>query len=87
MRQVAFDDSLQSRHTLPRFRSSSLITSDRLLSYYNPQLHRMVASVLGFFSKPRETPLADDLVLTASSKPDPAAFTLLSRMQDKHHDM
>ena len=47
----------------------------------------MVARVLGFFAKPRETPLADNLVLTASSKPDPAAFTLLSRMQDKRHGM
>lgn len=47
----------------------------------------MLARVLAFFAKPRETPLADNLVLTASAKPDPAAFTLLSRMQDKHHAM
>jgi hypothetical protein len=35
------------------------------------------------FAKPRETPLADDLVLGAASKTDPATFTLLSRMQEK----
>lgn len=39
------------------------------------------------FSKPRETPLADNLVLSATSKYDPLEFTLLSRMQDKNYDL
>lgn len=42
---------------------------------------------MSFFAKPRATPLADDLVLSASSKADPAIFTLLSRMQEKTHQM
>ncbi|KAK8090254.1 cytochrome P450 3A13, partial [Apiospora hydei] len=45
MLQVAFDDSLQNR----------------LLSYYNPGLHAVVKNILELFSKPRETPLADNL--------------------------
>ncbi|KAK8872713.1 cytochrome P450 3A13 [Apiospora arundinis] len=71
MRQVAFDDSLQNR----------------LFSYYNPGLHGMVKNVLALFSKPRETPLADNLVLSATSKSDPLEFTLLHRMQDKNYDL
>ncbi|KAK8124878.1 cytochrome P450 4A21 [Apiospora kogelbergensis] len=58
MRQVAFDDSLQNR----------------LFSYYNPALHGLVKNVLALFSKPRETPLADNLVLSATSKSDPPRF-------------
>ncbi|KAK7952620.1 uncharacterized protein PG986_008348 [Apiospora aurea] len=71
MLQVAFDDSLQNR----------------LLSYYNPGLHAIIKNVLALFSKPRETPLADNLVLSATSKSDPLEFTLLSRMQDKNYDL
>ncbi|KAK8081503.1 sterigmatocystin biosynthesis P450 monooxygenase [Apiospora saccharicola] len=71
MREVTFDDSLQNR----------------LLSYYNPWLHGVVENVLDFFWEPRETPLADNLVLTATSKHDPLEFTLLSRMQDKTYDL
>ncbi|KAK8048381.1 Cytochrome P450 [Apiospora phragmitis] len=59
----------------------------RLLSYYNPGLHAIVKNILALFSKPRETPLADNLVLTATSKSDPLEFTLLSRMQDKNYDL
>ncbi|XXH05206.1 hypothetical protein Hte_011631 [Hypoxylon texense] len=44
-------------------------------------------SVLSLFSKPRQTPLADDLVLSATAKTGPAQFTLLSRMQDKNYSM
>lgn len=61
--------------------------TDRLFSYYNPALHGLVKNVLALFSKPRETPLADNLVLSATSKSDPLAFTLLHRMQDKTYDL
>ncbi|KAI1417733.1 cytochrome P450 3A13 [Hypoxylon sp. FL1857] len=71
MKQVTFDDSLQNR----------------LVQYYNPSLHRIIGSVLSLFAKPRQTPLADDLVMSASAKTSPAQFTLLSRMQDKNYDM
>ncbi|KAI1877879.1 uncharacterized protein JN550_000061 [Neoarthrinium moseri] len=71
MRQVTFDDSLQNR----------------LIKYYNPTLHGLIGNVLSLFAKPRETPLADDLVLNASSKTEPAPFTLLSRMQEKTYNM
>jgi cytochrome P450 len=60
---------------------------DRLLRYYNPTLHGLIGGVLSIFAKPRETPLADDLVLSATAKTDPAPFTLLSRMEEKGHDM
>ncbi|KAJ2989563.1 hypothetical protein NUW58_g3408 [Xylaria curta] len=71
MRQVAFDDSLQNR----------------LIEYYNPSLHKIIGGVLSFFAKPRETPLADELVLSATQNTDSAQFTLLSRMQDKTYNM
>ncbi|KAH8673996.1 cytochrome P450 [Xylariales sp. PMI_506] len=71
MLQVTFDDSLQNR----------------LTQYYSPFLHALMGGVLSLFSQPRETPLADDLVLSATSKPDPAVFTLLSRMQEKVYGM
>ncbi|KAI0128477.1 cytochrome P450 [Xylariales sp. AK1849] len=71
MLQVTFDDSLQNR----------------LVEYYNPTLHGLIGSVLSLLAKPRETPLADNLVLGASSKTDPESFTLLSRMQEKTYGM
>lgn len=71
MKQVTFDDSLQNR----------------LVRYYSPTLHSMMGSILSLFSKPRETPLADDLVISACAKTGPAQFTLLSRMQDKTYGM
>ncbi|KAK1750767.1 putative sterigmatocystin biosynthesis P450 monooxygenase [Echria macrotheca] len=64
MREVAFDDSLQNR----------------LLAYYNPTLHKLFGKLLYFFAKPRETPLADDFVLGASSTADAAPFTLVNRL-------
>ncbi|KAI0424052.1 cytochrome P450 3A13 [Xylaria sp. FL1042] len=71
MKQVAFDDSLQNR----------------LIQYYNPSLHKIIGQALSIFAKPRQTPLADELVLSATRKTDPAQFTLLNRMQDKAYDM
>ncbi|KAF3064495.1 hypothetical protein GL218_01155 [Daldinia childiae] len=71
MKQVTFDDSLQNR----------------LVEYYNPGLHKIIGNVLSLFAKPRQTPLADDLVMSASAKTSPAQFTLLSRMQDKNYEM
>ncbi|TPX10847.1 uncharacterized protein E0L32_008236 [Thyridium curvatum] len=71
MREVAFDDSLQNR----------------LVEFYNPLLHKVIGKVLYLFAKPRETPLADDFVLSASGGESPAVFTLLSRMREKQHDM
>ncbi|KAI1102249.1 cytochrome P450 3A13 [Jackrogersella minutella] len=71
MKQVTFDDSLQNR----------------LIQYYNPSLHKIIGNVLSLFAKPRETPLADELVMSATAKTGPAQFTLLSRMQDKNYNM
>ncbi|KXH28572.1 cytochrome P450 [Colletotrichum nymphaeae SA-01] len=67
MHQVAADDSLQNR----------------LVQHYSPALHKLLSRFLYFFAKPRETPLADTFVIESSKKPDPAAFTLLSRLHDK----
>ncbi len=47
----------------------------------------MIGGILSLFSKPRETPLATDFVMTASAKTGPAQFTLLNRMQDKVHGL
>ncbi|KAI0382942.1 cytochrome P450 3A13 [Hypomontagnella monticulosa] len=71
MKQVTFDDSLQNR----------------LVQYYNPSLHKTIGNILSLFAKPRQTPLADDLVMSASAKTGPAQFTLLNRMQDKNYGM
>ncbi|KAH8194431.1 hypothetical protein TruAng_011399 [Truncatella angustata] len=71
MKEVAFDDSLQNR----------------LIKYYNPALYSLIGGILRVFAKPRETPGADHLVLSASSKTDPEPFTLVSRMQEKAHGM
>ncbi|KAK5629618.1 hypothetical protein RRF57_005333 [Xylaria bambusicola] len=71
MKQVAFDDSLQNR----------------LIQYYWPSLHKLIGQALSVFVKPRQTPLADELVLSAARKTDPAQFTLLNRMQDKAYEM
>ncbi|KAI0460444.1 cytochrome P450 3A13 [Xylaria acuta] len=71
MKQVAFDDSLQNR----------------LVQYYSPLVHKIIGHVLSIFAKPRQTPLADELVLSATRETDPARFTLLSRMQDKAYNM
>lgn len=46
-------------------------------------MHKLFGSILYFFAKPRETPLADQYVLDTSQAHDPAAFTLMSRMQEK----
>ncbi|KAI1501261.1 cytochrome P450 3A13 [Biscogniauxia marginata] len=71
MKQVTFDDSLQNR----------------LVKYYNPPLYKALGSVLSIITNPRLTPLADDLVISATQKTGPAQFTLLSRMQDKSYNM
>ncbi|KAI1180382.1 cytochrome P450 3A13 [Nemania sp. FL0916] len=71
MKQVAFDDSLQNR----------------LVAYYSPSFHKIIGRILSIFAKPRQTPLADELVLSATQKIDPAQFTLLNRMQEKVHNM
>lgn len=46
-----------------------------------------MGNILSLFAKPRQTPLADDLVMSASAKTGPAQFTLLSRMQDNNYGM
>lgn len=71
MHQVAADDSLQNR----------------LIQHYSPTLHSLSASALHWFAKPRETPLADDYVLSTSKRPDSEAFTLLSRLQEKSSEL
>ncbi|GJC95547.1 cytochrome P450 [Colletotrichum higginsianum] len=67
MHQVAADDSLQNR----------------LVQHYSPALHKLLSRILYLFAKPRETPLADTFVMESSMKPDPASFTLLSRLHEK----
>lgn len=57
------------------------------MEYYNPLLHKVIGRILSIFAKPRQTPLADELVLSATQKTDPASFTLLNRMQDKVYEM
>jgi cytochrome P450 len=57
------------------------------VQYYNPPLYKIIGNALSVFAKPRQTPLADELVLAATEKTDPAQFTLLNRMQDKVYDM
>ncbi|XP_044718082.1 cytochrome p450 domain-containing protein [Hirsutella rhossiliensis] len=67
MHQSTADDSLQNR----------------LISHYSPTLHRLLASFLTLFVKPREVPLVDDYILETSKCRDTASFTLLSRLGQK----
>ena len=84
MREVTFDDSLQSEFwpaldtVVPAL---TLSTLDRLVKFYYPILHKLIGKVLYFFAKPRETPLADNFVLDSSARTDTAAFTLLNRLR------
>lgn len=87
MEQVTFDDSIQSRPAIVGCFWASTDYQDRLINYYSPRLHGLIGNLLAIFAKPRETPLADDFVLAASSKTDAAPFTLLHRMQDKLHGL
>ncbi|EFX04406.1 serine/threonine-protein kinase [Grosmannia clavigera kw1407] len=66
LREVTFDSSLQ----------------DRLIRFYSPRLHAAIGRVLALFLTPRSTPLADSFVLQTADQPEPAAFTLLSRMKE-----
>lgn len=90
MREVTFDSSLQSKPPDPprppcvRLLNKAL---DRLVQYYSPILHQLIARVLYLFAKPRETPLADRFVLDTSAKSEPAPFTLLSRLHEKSHEL
>ena len=66
------------------FRERTWLTSpDRLISFYSPTFHQLIAKALYSYAKPRETPLADEFVLEASRQTDPAEFTLLKRMLEK----
>lgn len=58
-------------------------TPGRLVSLHYPTLYTYLSKLLHLFVDPRATPLADDFVLSRSSKPNPAEFTLLSRLQEK----
>ncbi|KAI9167363.1 Cytochrome P454 monooxygenase [Paramyrothecium foliicola] len=71
MHQVAADDSLQNR----------------LISHYSPTVHRLLDSILSLVAKPRQTPLADNYVLEASKRSDVAAFTLMSRLEQKNEEL
>ncbi|CEJ81408.1 hypothetical protein VHEMI01534 [[Torrubiella] hemipterigena] len=71
MHQVASDNSLQNR----------------LISYYSPTLHSLFGGVLALFAKPRMTPLANNYVLKTAKCPDPAPFTLMSRLEEKSKEL
>jgi len=68
-------------------RGPTLRNSDRLISHYNPTLHRLFAGVLSLFVKPREVPLADNYVLETSKRTDAASFTLMSRLEEKSGEL
>lgn len=63
--------------------TDALTWPDRLIAFYSPTFHQLIAKALYFLAKPRETPLADEFVLNSSRQTDPADFTLLRRMLDK----
>ncbi|EXF84646.1 cytochrome P450 [Colletotrichum fioriniae PJ7] len=67
MEQVTTDDSLRNR----------------LIQHHYPVFYQYFSQILDLFFDPRTTPLAKDFVIGATSKIDPAPFTLLSRLQDK----
>ncbi|KAL0767387.1 hypothetical protein CaCOL14_010237 [Colletotrichum acutatum] len=67
MEQVTKDDSLRNR----------------LIQHHYPVFYQYFSKILDLSFDPRTTPLAKDFVVGATSKIDPAPFTLLSRLQDK----
>ncbi|KZL79499.1 cytochrome p450 [Colletotrichum incanum] len=67
MEQVTTDDSLRNR----------------LIQHHYPVFHQYFSKLLNLFFDPRTTPLAKNFVIGATSKIDPAPFTLLNRFQDK----
>lgn len=61
---------------------------NRLVRYYSPTLHRLVGCVLDLVAPPREVPLADEFVLSATARRGEARpFTLVSRLGDKAWDL
>lgn len=60
---------------------------DRLISYYSPTLHGLFGGALALFAKPRMTPLANNYVLETTKCPDPAPFTLMSRLEEKSKEL
>ncbi|KAJ3956719.1 hypothetical protein N0V92_006731 [Colletotrichum tropicale] len=64
------------------------VTSDdslrsRLVQHHYPVFYQYFSKLLDLFLDPRTTPLAQNFVIGATSKIDPAPFTLLNRLQDK----
>jgi cytochrome P450 len=70
MHQVNADDSLASR----------------LLMLHAPNLYSCASAIIDRIVEPRATPLADNFVLKAAAKEDPADFTLLARLRSKLGD-
>ncbi len=89
MRELAYDDSLQSEISDPETWYPVQLTKslDRLIQCYSPTLHKFLGKILCFFAKPRETPLADGFVLGTASKTDAAPFTLLDRLHGPNFDL
>ncbi len=91
MREVAYDDSLQSEwhscYVNEMSESIYLTLIDRLVAYYSPTLHKITERILYLFAKPRETPQDAHFVLESSAKTDAASFTLLNRLQAKGYQL
>ncbi|KAI1268309.1 cytochrome P450 [Xylariaceae sp. FL1019] len=81
MKQVAFDDSLQ----MPLVSDEHGNSWTGRTSTRRKQADTLSYTRLGLRS--RETPLADEMVLSATKKTDCAQFTLLNRMQQTAHEM
>lgn len=55
----------------------------RLLQFRTPTFYRYLSKAIHLFVEERQTALADDFVLSTSTRQDPESFTLLSRLQGK----
>jgi cytochrome P450 len=91
MREVTFNDSLQSKST-PHTTSATTpppnnTLPDRLFQHYYPAAHKLLARILYLFAKPRETPLADHFVLDTCAQTTSAPFTLLNRLQTPAYNL
>lgn len=75
---TAYEVSSQECHS-----QSQANNSDRLIQHHYPVFYQYFSKVLDLFLDPRSTPLAKNFVVGATSKIDPAPFTLLNRLQDK----
>lgn len=71
--------------TLKLLGGADAMMPDRLIQHYWPNFHRVMSGILRLIAEPRETPLADEFISKACSRPVADRFTLLSRLKEREY--